>query len=93
MRAMEIEVIEDKKNRLVFDAKGETHTIIGPLKEEMRNDDKLKTSGYHVAHPLINTARVVVETVGAEPRKVVSAAIKRLQKQTEKLKTQFKSFK
>ncbi len=90
---MDIRVIEDKKSRLVFDVDGETHSITGPLKNELRNDEKVKTTGYNVGHPLINSARVVLETDGAEPRKVIAAAVKRLQKEADKLKDQLKSFK
>ncbi len=90
---MELKIIEDKKNKLVFDLEGESHTIAGILKKELYNDDKVKASGYNISHPLINVPRFVVETDGEEPRKVVKAAIKRLQKQIDKLKDEAKDVK
>jgi len=83
---MEISIIEEKKNRLVFDLAGESHTIAGALKKELWQDDHVKAAGYAVEHPLVATPRFVVETDGAEPRKVISAAIKRLQRTITKLR-------
>ena len=90
---MEIKIIEDKKNRLVFDVVGESHTLTGALKKELWNDEHIKSAGYNVEHPLLNVPRFVVETDGAEPRKVISSAIKRLQKTFEKLGEQAKELK
>lgn len=90
---MEVKIIDDKKNRLVFDIEGETHTLALPLKKELWNDEAVKAAGYNIAHPLINIPRVVVETSGKEPRKAVMDAVKRLQKTVEKLKEGAKEIK
>lgn len=90
---MELKIVEEKKNRLVFDLEGETYTIVGILKKELYNDEHVKAAGYNVAHPLINVPRFVVETDGEDPKKVVRSAIKRLQKQIEKLKDEAKDVK
>ncbi len=90
---MELKIVEEKKNKLVFDLEGETYTIVGILKKELYNDEHVKAAGYNVAHPLINVPRFVVETDGEDPKKVVRSAIKRLQKQIEKLKDEAKDVK
>ena len=90
---MEIKIVEDGKNRLVFDVVGETHTITGALKKELWNNSDVKATGYNIAHPLINTPRFVVETSGSEPRKVVKEAIKNLKKEVGKLQDQAKELK
>lgn len=90
---MELKIIEEKKNRLVFDLEGESHTLVGALKKELYNDDHTKVAGYNISHPLINVPRFVVETDGEDPRKVVKSAIKRLQKQFDKLKDEAKDVK
>lgn len=91
---MEVIIVEESKNRLTFDLKGETHTLTGALKKELWNDEHIRASGYHIDHPLVNIPRFVVETDGSEePKKAVKAAIKRLDKLAEKLKEQAKSLK
>jgi len=91
---MEIKIVEDKKTRLVFDVEGESNTLPGALRLELLNDSHVKATGYNHDHPLIETARIVVETdTSEEPRKAVSGAIKRLQKEIEKLKEGAKTLK
>jgi len=90
---MEIKIIEEKKNLLIFKVLGEGHTVCNALKRELLNDDKVKTATYAVAHPLIEEAQFIVETTGEEPRKAISVAIKRLDKILEKLGKQAKELK
>ena len=90
---MEITVLEDKKDRLVFELKGEGHTLSNAVRKELWTDDHVKSSAYAIEHPLIEVPRFVVETDGAEPRKTVIAAVKRIQKQLEKIKSEAKELK
>lgn len=90
---MEIKIIEETKNKLVFDIIGDSNTFTGALKKELWNDEHAKTSGYNISHPLINIPRFIVETDGTEPRKTVKDAIKRLQKNIQKLKEDAKEVK
>jgi DNA-directed RNA polymerase subunit L len=83
---MEIKILEEKKNRLVFEVKGESHTICRALQKELWNDSHVKAAGYNIDHPLVGVPKFVLETDGADPRKTVSSAIKRLQKTAEKFK-------
>lgn len=90
---MEIKIIEEKKNRIVFEVKGEGHTLCNALQKELYTDAHVKSAGYNIEHPLINIPRFILETDGADPKKTISAAVKRLQKETEKLKEQAKKIK
>lgn len=90
---MEIKIIEEKKNRLVFKIIGEGHTLCNALKQELLNDDHVKTATYAVEHPLIQEAQIILETDGADTKKTVSSAIKRLDKTLEKLGKQAKELK
>lgn len=83
---MEIKILEEKKSRLVFEVKGESHTLCRALQKELWNDSHVKAAGYNIDHPLVGVPKFVLETDGADPRKTVSAAIKRLQKTAEKFK-------
>ena len=89
---MKTAVLEDKKNRIVFEVDGATNTVAGLVKKELWNDKHVKAAGYNIAHPLINIPRFVVDTDGAEPRKTVVAAIKRVEKQLDKLRDGAKTF-
>jgi DNA-directed RNA polymerase subunit L len=82
---MEIKILEEKKNRLVFALEGDTHTVTSALRTELASDEHVKAAGYHIEHPLLGHPQFIVETDGANPRKTVVAALKRLAKTAEKL--------
>ncbi len=90
---MEVLVVEESKDKFVFDLKGDVSTIANVLKKELWNDSHIKAAGYYVDHPLVNTPRFVVQTDGESPRKVVKSAIKRLEKEAEKLSSEAKNIK
>ena len=90
---MEIKIVEEKKNRIVFKILGEGHSLCNAVKRELLNDEHVKTATYAIEHPLIQEAQFIVETDGAEPRKTISSAIKRLDKILEKLGKQSKELK
>lgn len=81
---MEINIIEDKKNKLVFEIKGVTHTFCNILKEELYNNNNVKIATYAIRHPLIGIPRFIIETDGADPRKVLNDAAQKIKKQFEK---------
>ncbi len=90
---MDINVVEEKKNKLVFEIKGEGHTMSNAIRKELWNDEHVKIAAYTIDHPLIEIPRFVLETDGADPRKTLIAAAKRLQKELEKIKTEAKELK
>jgi len=87
---MEIKIIEDSKNKLVFDIKGESHGFCNMLKDELWNNKSVKVSAYKIDHPLIGIPRFVLETSGEEPRKVLDSAVKKLKSQVEKAAKELK---
>ncbi|MEK6822217.1 MAG: DNA-directed RNA polymerase subunit L [Nanoarchaeota archaeon] len=82
---MEVKILEEKKNRIVFVVEGDTHTCTNALRAELNSDEHVKAAGYHLEHPLLGQPQFVVETDGANPRKTVAGALKRLGKLAEKL--------
>lgn len=83
---MEINVLEDKAKRLVFEMKGENHTLCNALREELWNDKAITVSAYNIDHPLVGIPKFIVETNGdKEPRKAVKDAISRLKKRNAEL--------
>jgi len=90
---MEIKVLEEKKNKLVLEITGETHTVCNALVKELWNDKHVKATGYRIDHPLTSRPNFLVETDGADPRKTISAAVKKLAKAADDFKKAAKSIK
>ncbi len=78
---MEIKIIEEKKNKIVFEIEGATHTLCNALRDELNKDNAVKAAGYHISHPQMGVPEFTVETTqGNEARKAVTEAIKRIKK-------------
>ena len=76
---MKINVIEDQKNKLVFEIEGVSHGFCNILKEKLLEDSHVKTATYRVEHPLVNVPQILVETDGsASPRNAILSAVKKL---------------
>lgn len=77
---MEFAVLEETKNKLVFELKGETHTFCNALKHELQEIKGVSLATYRVDHPLIGVPRIHIETKGIEPREALKEALKALKK-------------
>ena len=87
---MEIKVIDDKKNRMVFEVKGADHTLCNSLKNELYKDSHVKVSTYNVEHPLVGVPKMIVETDGNEsPKDALTGAVSRLKKNNDKFMKEF----
>jgi len=82
---MEINIIEDKKKRLVFELKGEGHTLCNALREELWNDKSVTVSAYNISHPIIGVPKFIIETDDKDPKKALKDAITRLKKRNSDL--------
>lgn len=85
---MEIKVVEEKKNRFIFEL-DRSHGFCNMLKDELWNDKNVKIATYAVKHPLVNRPEMILETDGTNPRKVLSDAANRLKKNIEKFEKEF----
>ncbi len=83
---MEFNVIEETKNRLVFQLKGETHTFCNALKHELQQVKGVTAATYRIDHPLVGVPQFLLETKGIEPRKALKEASKALKKKAEEFK-------
>ncbi|OYT32679.1 DNA-directed RNA polymerase subunit L [Candidatus Woesearchaeota archaeon] len=90
---MEIKIIEEKKNKIIFEITGEGHTLANALRKELWEDNKVKVAAYNIDHPQVGEPRFILETTGEEPRKALTNAAKRLQKTMEKIKEEAKKLK
>lgn len=88
---MELNVVENKKGRLLIEIKGEDHTFCNAIKEELLNDKDVKVATYSISHPLTAFPVMIIEAV--DPQKSLLDAAKRLNKNIEKLNTLVSSIK
>lgn len=80
---MEFKVIEEIKNKLIFELKGETHTFCNALKQELQQVKGVALAVYKIDHPLIGVPRFQIETKSIEPRKAVKEALAALKKKAK----------
>ena len=81
---LDIKIIEEKKNRLIFEVVA-THTLCNLLKDELYNDESVKSASYTIEHPLIGKPKMIVETTGTDVRSAVLEALQRLKRYYEKI--------
>jgi len=87
---MEINVLKEEKNKLIFEIQGEDHTLANALRKELWNDKKVTAAGYQVEHPLKGTPKMIVETSSGSPRTAIKDAIERLKKINAGIKEEIK---
>lgn len=90
---MELKLVEKSKKKFVFDLIGTDHTFCSALKRELWNDKSVKVSAYNIEHPLIGIPRFIIEAEDKEPEKILTDAVKRLQKKNEQFTELFKKIK
>ena len=88
---MDIKIIEESKNKLVFEIEGAGHSLCNLLVKEMWNDEAVKNVAYRIDHPLKGIPTILLETMQGkdELKKVVDNAIKRLRKSNDKFREAF----
>lgn len=87
---MELNIVEEDKNKLTFEIEGEDHTFCNLLKDQLNNDKDVKSASYKIKHPLVNKVTMFVETSGKEPKKALKDAVKSIQKDADKFAASFK---
>ena len=89
---MEIKVIENKKNKMVFEIKDVSHGFCNVLKKELWNNSHIKAAAYKIEHPLIGIPTFMVETDGKEaPKAALLKASEKLLKKGSELKKKISS--
>ena len=87
---MELNIIDNKKNRLTFELKGEDNTFCNILRKELWNDSSLKSAGYSMETGLMNIPKFTLETSGKTPKKALTDAASRLAKTANTFLAKFK---
>jgi DNA-directed RNA polymerase subunit L len=86
---MEINVLEKKKNRLVFELPGADHTFCNSLKNELWLVSDIKVATYAIKHPLLAVPKFIVETKKGDPVAALKSASTNVQKRMKGIKAAF----
>lgn len=87
---MDIKIVEEKKNKLVFEMPGTRQTLTNLLRHALWNNEDTKNAGYHVTHPVVGHQVFLLETKTKEARKILDEAIKSINKDIEKASSDLK---
>lgn len=85
---MELNVLESKKHRIVFELRGADHTFCNALKQELWNDENVKVAAYNINHPLVGVPKFIVEST-TDAKEALLGASGRLQKRNKEFLSAF----
>ena len=89
---MEIKILENDKNKLLFELKGTDHTFCNTLKKELLGVTGVELATYAIEHPQIGIPKILIETKGATtPKKALEKAIDNLKKHNKEFLKAFKA--
>jgi DNA-directed RNA polymerase subunit L len=87
---MEIKIIEEEKNKIIFELIGEGHSLCNALKKELWNVKGVIAAGYTIKHPLVGIPRIVLETDGkVSPKDALKKASDALIKKSDEFSKEF----
>ena len=89
---MELKVIEESKNKLVFELMGETHTFCNALKKELEDIKGVDLAVYKIDHPLVGVPKFQIQTKGIDPKKALKDALKAMKKKFSDFKKEIAKF-
>ncbi len=88
MSGVEVEVVSFTKNKLEVRIRGEGHTLLNMLVDELNSDPGV-TAAYRVEHPLMDVAYLFISTDGSKsPLDALTEAAARLGEKLASLKRQ-----
>ena len=91
---MELTIIENKAQKIVFELKDADHTFCNALKDELRNDENVTVTTYSISHPLVGKPKFIIETKkGTKATDAVKEAVERLKKKNTAFLKNFKAMK
>ncbi len=90
---MEINVLEESKNKLKIELKDETHTLCNAIRNELWHHKNVEISGYNISHPLVSSPIITVITNDGKSRKTLLDVVLNLQKKNKELKELIKKLK
>ena len=76
---MEIKILKRTPNEMKIEIEGEGHTFCNVLQKTLLEDEEIEMAGYHVPHPLVDSAIVYVHTKSRrKPETALKEAAKKI---------------
>ena len=89
---MKIEVLENEKNRLLFELKGADHTFCNVLKKELLGVKGVELATYAIEHPQSGVPKILIETKDSlSPKQALEKAVVSLKKDNKEFLKLFQS--
>ena len=87
---MEIKILEESKNRLLFQLVGADHTFCNALKRGLIEVKGVEIATYAIEHPQVGIPKMLIETKGAvTPKKALVKALDVLKDANKEFLTAF----
>lgn len=77
---MELTILENKGNKLMFQLIGADHSICNSLKKELLTNSDVEVATYAVEHPQIGIPKFLIETKKSKPQDALKKALDGLKK-------------
>lgn len=86
---MELEVEKQDKNSVVIKVRGETHTLLNMVREELWNDKNVSEASVVQEHPFAPDSKILVKVSSGSPISALEKSADRVSSNVEKLKKAF----
>ena len=83
---MDLNVIEKKKDKLVIEVRGESHTLMNVLREKAW-EAGAKQASYMIEHPNLSQPKLIIRA--KDPKKVLKAAAQLVSAEAKDFERQF----
>jgi len=88
---MELKFLENTKNKILVEIKGEDHTFCNVLVKELQKNSNVKSAAYRISHPLQRVPKLLIETnEKTSAKKAILDAVNKLSKTNAKFLKDFK---
>ncbi len=86
---MDVNIVEESKNRFVFELLSHDHTVLLLVKEALQNNDDVKLLTFSVGHPETGKPLFILETKKNDAKKLFLQSLNDIEKNLQKLQKEF----
>ncbi len=86
---MDVNVVEESKNRFVFEILSHDHTVLLLLKEQLQDNDDVSLLTFSVGHPETGKPLFILETKKEDAKKLFLESLNEIEKNLQKLQRDF----
>lgn len=83
---MEVQILNDEKDLLEVEIKGEGHTLCNALRSELWKLEDTSFASYNIKNPLISSPILALKVKKGKPKKLLLDAVESLRNKTKELK-------